>query len=216
MNSIAEKLAGKFLVLDGPDGAGKSTQLALLGDYLRSLGLKVCPARDPGGTPIGDRIRAILLDNAHAEMAVECELMLYMASRAQLAGEVIRPALSRGECVLCDRYISSTLAYQGAGGADTAAIRRVADVAVGGLWPDLTILLDLPAEAGLSRVKRAMDRVESRDMAYHRRVRELFLEQAKDAPERFAVIDAQAAPEKVHAEIRRRIEDWAARGGRAE
>jgi dTMP kinase len=214
-------LAGKFIVIDGPDGAGKSTQLTMLAAFLRERGLDVVQTRDPGGTAIGDRIRAILLDNAHSEMAVTCETMLYMASRAQLVAEVIRPALSRGACVLCDRFVSSTIAYQGAGGADIEAIRRVADVAVGGIWPDLTVILDLGHDEGLRRagarvpcpspgghVSPALDRMESKGDRFHQRVREMFLAQAKDQPDKFAVIDAAGTAEQVQERLREKISDW--------
>jgi len=222
-----QALRGQFIVLDGPDGAGKSTQLALLAEVLRGAGLEVVTVRDPGGTAIGDRIRAILLDKTHMEMAVACELMLYMASRAQLVAQEIRPALKRGACVLCDRYISSTIAYQGAGGADVAAIRSVGNVAVGGLWPALTIILDLPADVGLTRVgKRGtpgtfeqapadsaeantpageananMDRMELKGLEFHRRVRDGFLAQAAAQADRFAVVDATSEPSQVHKAI---------------
>jgi len=193
------KFRGRFLVLDGPDGAGKSTQIAMLTRRLADA-VEVVAVRDPGGTAVGDRIRAILLDTAHADMAVACELMLYMASRAQLVSQIVRPALARGACVVSDRYISSTIAYQGAGGTDVNAIRRVADVAVGGLWPDVTVILDVPAEMGLSRVSRrgAGDRVEQKGLEFHRRVRELFLRQAKDSPADVAVVDATQSPGIVH------------------
>ena len=110
MASLSKKLAGKFIVFDGPDGCGKSTQLSLTAEWISGQGLDVVTTRDPGGTAIGDRIREILLDNAHQEMAVECETMLYMASRAQLVAEIVRPALAAGDCVLSDRYIFSTIA----------------------------------------------------------------------------------------------------------
>jgi len=199
------KFRGRFLVLDGPDGAGKSTQIALLAQRLGAA-VEVVTVRDPGGTAVGDRIRAILLDNAHHDMAVSCELMLYMASRAQLVARVIRPALARGACVVSDRYVSSTLAYQGAGGTDLSAIRQVADVAVGGLWPDATVILDLSAEAGLARAGRravegrtgALDRMEQKGLDFHRRVRNLFLQQAREQPARMAVVDATQPPQDVH------------------
>lgn len=192
-----EKLAGRFIVMDGPDGAGKSTQIAMLAEHLRGQGVSVVQTRDPGGTAIGDRIRTILLDRVHAEMDFRCELMLYMASRAQLVAEVIRPALARGQCVLCDRYISSTIAYQGAGGASVEQIKAAAAVAVGGLWPDLTLLLDLPPEVGMTRLKGAPDRVEAKGLEYHRAVRALFLQQAAEDPGRFAVVDAAGSVEQV-------------------
>jgi len=205
--SNLEKFRSRFVVLDGPDGAGKSTQIALLAQRLRGA-VEVVAVRDPGGTVIGDRIRGILLDNAHHDMAVECELLLYMASRAQLVSQVIRPALERGACVVGDRYVSSTVAYQGAGGTDTGAIRRVADIAVGGLWPDVTVILDLPAETGLARVGRRAaetghrrDRMEVRGLEFHGRVRDLFLQQARERPADFAVVDATRSAEVVHEDV---------------
>lgn len=210
MGKLSDKLAGRFVVIDGPDGAGKSTQAKLLAERLRADGLEVTLVRDPGGTAIGDRIRQILLDRTHGEMAVECELMLYMASRAQLAAEVIRPALEAGQCVLSDRYISSTIAYQGAGGADADAIRQAGRIAVGQTWPDLTVILDLPSDAGLTRAGRAdeHDRMEAKGLEFHRRVREVFLQQARQEPERFRVVDASGSIDEVHARLGLAIEDW--------
>jgi len=212
MSNLADKLKGRFIVIDGPDGAGKSTQLALLADWLEDQGVSVSVTRDPGGTPIGDRVREILLDNGHSEMAIECELMLYMASRAQLAAEVIRPAIAKGDCVLCDRFISSTIAYQGAGGAQTETVRSVGEAAVGGLWPDLTIILDLPHAEGLDRARSregaGPDRMEAKQAKFHQRVRELFLRQASDDPSRFVVIDAGGKVEEVQARLRDAIERW--------
>jgi len=210
MGKLSEKLAGRFIVIDGPDGAGKSTQAKLLAEHLRAGGLEVRLVRDPGGTAIGNRIRQILLDRAHGEMAVECELMLYMASRAQLAAEVIRPALEAGQCVLSDRYISSTIAYQGAGDADPEAIRQAGRIAVGQTWPDLTVILDLPSDAGLARAGRANghDRIEAKGSDFHRRVRELFLEQARREPARFTAVDASGDIDEVQTRLIGAIEDW--------
>ncbi len=208
MGDLAEKLAGRFIVIDGGDGTGKSTQLNLLAEYLRGEGVALRQVRDPGGTAIGEKIRQILLDNAHGEMAVRCELMLYMASRAQLASEVIAPALAGGQCVLADRYISSTVAYQGAGGVDAEAVLDAGRLAVGKTWPDLTIVLDLPVEAGLARLKGQPDRMEAKDIAFHRSVRELFVQQADRQPDRFAVIDASGSVEDVQQRIRRVISNW--------
>ena len=208
MNDFIDKLSGRFIVIDGPDGAGKSTQLKLLAEFLQAGGLDVCQTRDPGGTHIGDKIREILLDRSNEGMAVECETMLYMASRAQLAAEVIRPALAAGRCVLCDRYISSTIAYQGAGGADTDAIRTAAEIATGGLWPDLTIILNLPAGDGLDRLPSSPDRMEAKGAAFHAEVRRQFLAQAEASPESFAVVDAAGNVEQVQERLRRVVLYW--------
>lgn len=208
MSKTVEKFRGRFIVLDGPDGSGKSTQLRLLGDCLQNQGLTVCRTRDPGGTAIGDKIRHILLDNNHAGMAVMTETMLFMASRAQLVHEIIRPALGRGECVLCDRYVSSTIAYQGAGGTSLEDIRRAADIAVTGCWPDLTIILDLPADEGLRRIPSAPDRMESKDGGFHQRVQELFLQQAADCPSRFTVVSASGSQEDVHQRLVQALDKW--------
>jgi len=208
MGDLADKLAGRFIVIDGGDGTGKSTQLNRLAEYLRGEGVAVRQVRDPGGTAIGEKIRQILLDTAHGEMAVRCELMLYMASRAQLAAEVIAPALAGGQCVLADRYISSTVAYQGAGGVDAEAVLAAGRLAVGKTWPDLTILLDLPVETGLARLKGQPDRMEAKNIAFHGRVRELFLQQADSRPDRFAVIDAAGSIDDVQQRIRGIISNW--------
>ena len=208
MAELADKLAGKFIVIDGPDGAGKSTQVKLLAGDLRGRGLTVCEVRDPGGTAIGERVRQILLDVGHHGMATTTETMLFMASRAQLVAEVIGPALRRGECVVGDRFISSTVAYQGAGGMDSSAVRAVGQIAVGGLWPDLTVILDLPAEQGFERLREARDRMESKDAAFHREVRRLFLAQAAEDPDRFAVVDATGSVEAVHRRVQGVVHGW--------
>jgi len=180
MGNLAENLAGKFIVLDGPDGSGKTTQLRFLAEHLEAQGAAVERVRDPGGTDVGDKIRQILLDRGTSALAPLCETMLFMASRAQLVAERIRPALAAGKVVLCDRFISATAAYQGASGVDAGKILAVGDVAVGSLWPDLTVVLDLPAGAGLERVGRRngqaddADRMESRPLAYHDAVRQNF------------------------------------------
>lgn len=177
MTDLAEKLTGKFIVLDGPDGSGKSTQLAMLAGTLTEAGTDVETVRDPGGTLVGDRIREILLDPASGEIAPECETMLFMASRAQLMAERVRPALAAGRTVLCDRFVSSTLAYQGATGVAAETIVSVADVAIGGCWPDVTVVMDLSAAAGLARIGDAdqHDRMEAKGLEYHEKVRRGFL-----------------------------------------
>lgn len=211
MSDLAEKLAGKFIVIDGPDGSGKSTQLAILAEHLGAAGASVTTTRDPGGTPIGDKIRAILLDRANDGMDIGCEILLYMASRTQLMAEVISPAVAAGNCVLCDRWVSSTVAYQVAGGKATAdEIMAAYDLALGGAGADLTIVLDLDAELGLSRAARpgGHDRIEARGPEYHRRVRDLFLEQAARHSAGFAVVDADGSIDEVHRRLRTIIETW--------
>jgi len=203
MSELVESLRGRFIVLDGPDGAGKSTQLALLADHLAGLGADVERVRDPGGTAVGDKIRQILLDRANGEMAPLCEMLLFMASRAQLIAEKVRPAVEAGKVVLCDRFISATIAYQGASGVDVGPIIDVGELAVGGCWPDLTVVLDLPAEVGLKRAGRRAaqagghDRMEVRPAAYHQAVRENFLALPARYPRPVAVVPAQGSPEEV-------------------
>ena len=211
MTDLAEKLAGRFIVLDGPDGSGKSTQLTMLAECLRACGDKVVTTRDPGGTPIGDRIRAVLLDRANDVMSINCEILLYMASRTQLMAEVISPAVAAGNCVLCDRWVSSTVAYQVADGKASAPdIMAAYDLALPGVRADLTMILDLDAEFGLARAAGAdgHDRIEARGAAYHRRVRELFLERAADRPDRFVVVDAAGTIDEVHQRVRDVVETW--------
>lgn len=208
-------MGGFFITLEGPDGAGKSTQARLLEDYLRRSGLEVLTTREPGGTPIGERIRQILLDNAHAEMAAETEMLLFAAARAQFVRQVVRPALARGTTVLSERYVDASLAYQGFGrGLDLELVRTVNGAATGGLLPDLTILLDIDPEVGLQRVRAAArggtaggDRLEREALAFHRRVRAGFLELARESPKRFAVVDAQDDVQRVHRAVVQAVQD---------
>ena len=191
-------LGGRFLVFDGPDGSGKTTQFARFAEHCRSAGIAVCEVREPGGTSIGEQIRAVLLDPANTAMSLRCEMMLYMASRAQLIEETIRPALKRGDLVLADRFISSTLAYQGtADGMDRDEILQVGHVAVGGHWPDLTVVFDVDEAVAGTRLDPQLDRVESKGAEFHRRVREGYLAQARAEPEKYLVIDASANEDAV-------------------
>lgn len=193
---------GKFIVFDGGEGCGKSTQAQLLKSALESKGLNVLLVRDPGTTRIGELIRAILLNPDHSEMAMRCEMLLYMAARAQMMHEIIQPALNAGKIVISDRFVSSTLAYQlGGDGLTAEDIRNTAEVAIKGRWPDLTIILDMPAEASHARMKRTKDRIEQRSMDYHRQVRENYLQQAKAASVRYRVINADRSPELVHGDV---------------
>jgi len=191
-------LPGKFVVFDGPDGSGKSTQLFTLAHAARAAGVETVEVREPGGTSIGEKIRGVLLDPANAEMVTRCEMLLYMASRAQLMEERIAPALARGAFVLADRFISSTLAYQGsAGGLPREDIMAVGDIAIGGRWPDLVVVFDVDWTTAQSRMNRARDRMEQKDAEYHARVREGYIQQARSQPERYLVVDSTAEPETV-------------------
>lgn len=199
-----DRRRGRFLTLEGPEGAGKTVMAGRLADVLRSSGLDVLVTREPGGTLLGERLRDILLarDSVHIDPLVDA--FLFNAARAQLVREVIRPALEAGQVVVCARFADSTLAYQGYGaGVDIDALREIAAVATGGLFPELTILLDLPPEEGLRR--KAPDeetRFEAAfDLAFHRRVRAGFLELARREPARFAVVDAGRDVEAVFAEV---------------
>jgi len=215
---MSEQLKGKFIVLDGGEGSGKSTQAALLRHALERRGCTVLSVRDPGATRIGELIRAILLNPEHTEMNMRCEMLLYMAARAQMMAEVIQPALNRGEVVISDRFISSTLAYQLDGDGLTAGeIRAVGDIAIHHRWPDLTIILDMPVEAARVKPKFTLfpddpdagvekDRIEMRPPEYHAKVRQNYLKQAKDHHRRHCIIDARKPVDQVHAEILSAVE----------
>lgn len=194
-----------FLALDGIDGAGKSTQIGLLADWLRSQGRDVVLCADPGGTPLGQELRAILLGH-RGHMTLPCEALLFMASRAQLVADVIRPALDAGRTVLSDRFLLANVVYQGhAGGLDPEFLWDVGLWATGGLEPDRTIVLDLPLAAAARRRKTAADRLESRADVFHERVRQGFLTEARRRPDRIAVVDADRDPAAVHADIRQAL-----------
>jgi len=196
------RLGGRFVVFDGPDGSGKSTQFARFLELCRSEGVPVCDVREPGGTDIGERVREILLDAAAGEMSARCEMLLYMASRAQLVEERIKPALALGELVLADRFVSSTLAYQGAGGGLPADdIRAVARVACTDVEPDLVVIFDADERTADARLGDERDRVESRDAAYRRRVREGYLKQARRDPGRCVIVDAAPSEDEVAAAL---------------
>lgn len=215
-----KNLSSKFIVFDGPEGCGKTTQTHLLKHRLEEQGMKVELFRDPGSTRIGERVRHILLNPEHQEMAMRCEMLLYMAARAQMMRELIIPALENGEVVLCDRFVSSTLAYQlGGDGLTSAEIKNVADIAIWGRWPDLTIVLDIPLERSSKRVlpkfmlpfpedvktelaaKMTKDRIEQRSEAYHEQVRQNYLRQASENPQKYRVIHVDGPAEQVHEEV---------------
>ncbi len=197
-------MGGHFLVLDGVDGSGKSTLAAGLVRSLREAhGAEPEHVRDPGGTALGEAVRRILLSPASRGMAPRTEVLLYMASRAQLVEERIRPALRAGRTVVCERFVTATLAYQGHGiGVPLDEIRRLGAIATAGIEPDLTVVLDLPAEAGLARRGGAGDRIEARGPDYLRKVRAGFLAEARALGDRAVVVDASRPIESVAADVR--------------
>jgi dTMP kinase len=183
---------GLFLTFEGPEGAGKTTQIARLVERLTAAGVAHIITREPGGTPLGTRIRQVVLLEPDLQVDPLPEFLLYSASRAQLVGQVIRPALERGEVVVCDRYADSSLAYQGAGrGLDTGLLSQITHAATGGLQPDLTFLLDLDPAVGLARAatRGEPDRLERADLGFHVRVRAGFLALAQQESNRFRVLD---------------------------
>jgi dTMP kinase len=208
-----KKLKGRFIVLDGPDGSGKSTQIKLLEEYLSKLGLEVVTTNDPGGTPVGDQIGRLLKYDAKSKMDVNTELMLFMASRSQLVADIILPALKDHKVVLCDRFVSATCAYQGAGDYDPKKVIDLAKFVIDDCWPDLTIILDLPVEEGRERtghkqgqktkknhedayqpyfpnMKNATtDLFDSRTLEYHRKVRKIFRELPDYYPKPVKILD---------------------------
>jgi len=222
--TLCQRLRGKFLVFDGPDGAGKSTQRELLAEALGHAGGSVVSCRDPGGTEIGDRIRSVLLDYDLSTMHVNCETLLFMASRAQLVAEVIRPALSAGRIVLCDRFVTSTCAYQGAAGADPRRVIELARFAIDDCWPHLTVILDVDPDEGFGRIGRRPhhagknrlrsshreatlfegarpDAMEARSIEFHRRVREIFISLDKYYPTPVVVVDGRGTVDAVRERV---------------
>lgn len=214
-------LRGKFIVFDGNEGCGKSTQASLLRDRLvREAGLDVLLVRDPGTTRIGEQIRQILLNPDNAEMSMRAEMLLYMAARAQMMKEIIQPALDSGKLVLSDRFISSTLAYQlGGDGLTAQQIRNIGDVAISRRWPDLTLIFDLPVELSSQRVKPKFtrsdkdaaakaekDRIEQRSRDYHEQVRQNYLDQVHSNPDQYRLIDASKSVEGVHEDVWRIVQ----------
>jgi dTMP kinase len=199
---------GLFLTFEGGEGAGKTTQARLTAIWLREQGFDVVTTHEPGATKIGMRLRALLLDTAHAGMSAQCEALLYAADRAEHVARVIDPALDRGAVVISDRYIDSSLAYQGAGrGIPRADIARLNSWATDGRTPDLTVLLDMPPEIGLGRHAHSADRLEAEPLEFHRRVRTGFLVMARAEPDRYLVLDATAPVEVITQQIKDRIRE---------
>ena len=198
--------SGKFIVIEGPEGCGKSTQAAALAGRLESVSHAVTLVREPGGTVIGEQVRKVLLDRGNTAMTVGTELLLYMAARSQLVHEVIVPALDGGRIVLADRFLTSSIVYQGiAGGIGENEIRRLYAQVCGEVQPTLVIVLDVPAEVGLSRVKGEHDRMEMKSLDFHGRVRQGYLDVAKSDPARHVLIDASQPVETVAEEVWREV-----------
>ncbi len=191
-------MRGKFITFEGPEGGGKSTHVRELAAQLRAEGKTVLVTREPGGTPLAEKIRGLVREELEDPPVTRSEVLLFLASRAQVVANVIKPALARGEWVICDRFADSTFAYQGYGrGIDVGLLRQLNDFATEGLVPDLTILLDVPPEVSRARLAERQaatattaDRIEQAGREFHRRLRDGFLDLAKSEPERFAVIDS--------------------------
>jgi dTMP kinase len=195
-----------FIALEGIDGTGKSTQCRLLAEWLRGRGYVVTRCADPGGTPLGDQLRAVLLDNRQ-QMAMRAEVLLFMASRAELVDRVIRPALTAGSAVVTDRFLVSNIVYQGhAGGLDPEELWRLCLFATDGLQPDLSIVLDLPVERAATRRKPEADRIEGRGAAHQEAVRQGFLAEALAHPEQIRVVNAGRSVKATHGDVVREVE----------
>ncbi len=193
---------GKFITFEGSEGCGKSTQSRLLSAYLENKGYSVVYLREPGGTKISEKIREILLDAKNNAMSSVCEMLLYMSARAQIVEEVIKPALAQGKVVISDRFLDSTLAYQGYGlGMDINVINDIGNIATQGIKPDLTVLLDVPLEKGLGYREGVKDRIEQRPLAYHSRVRKGYFKLARLEPNRMKIVkvdeDKSVTQEKI-------------------
>ena len=198
---------GKFITFEGPEGSGKSTHSKLLCQFLRQKGFKVLHTREPGGTSIGEKIRHILLDNANQKMSDTCELLLYMAARAQIIQEKILPALKQGKIVICDRFLDASLAYQGYGaGLGLKLIEHLGEVTTAALKVNLTILLDIESRQGLKRSSRG-DRLEMKAIAFHKRVRIGYLKLAGKYPRRIKLISAIKSIDETQEKIRKVVLD---------
>jgi len=207
--NILSRLGGlmqaPFIVLDGIDGTGKSTQAKMLIDWLHARGVAAVRCADPGTTPLGEQIRAILLNRPN-EMSLRAEALLFMASRAEMVEKIIRPSLENGIVIVCDRFVLANVVYQGhAGGLDPEELWRIGHFSVNHLEPDITFVLDLPVDEAATRRGRAPDRMEARDRLYHERVREGFLYEASLQPEKIEVINASASIDALQNLLRERL-----------
>ncbi|MBM3251727.1 MAG: dTMP kinase [Candidatus Omnitrophica bacterium] len=198
-------MSGKFITFEGSEGSGKSTHAKLLADYLKKKRFSVELLREPGGTKISEQIRKIILDPKNKSMSDICEVLLYMAARIQVVKEVIKPALAKGKIVICDRFLDSTIVYQGfGGGIDIDFIKKLGEVATLGIKPDLTFLLDIETKEGLRRAGKIKDRIELKSLKYHRRVRRGYLTLAKREPRRIKVIQVKKNGKKQNQELIRK------------
>jgi len=199
---------GKFITFEGSEGSGKSTQASLVHDYLKKKKVPVLLLREPGGVKISEAIRSLLLDVKNEKMTKECETLLYMASRAQLVEEVLIPSLKAGTVVLCDRFLDSTIAYQGYGnGVDLETIKKIGTFATQGVIPVLTLLFDIDPAKGLSRTNAVKDRIELRPVEYHRKVREGYLALVKEQPKRIKVIKVDQGKEEIFEVVKKYIDE---------
>lgn len=207
---------GIFITFEGNDGSGKTTQIMRLAEYLKSIGREVCVIREPGGTPVGEKIRKIVLDNENREMCAMTEMMLYAASRAQLVSSVIKPELAMNKAVICDRFVDSSLAYQGIGrklGLDT--VWKVNSLAIDGYLPNITFFMDIDADTAMGRRNakgEVADRIENEEMDFHRRVYMGYLKFSEMYPERIKCVNVNKEPEDVFREIRMHVDDFLKRG----
>ena len=206
---------GLFITFEGPEGSGKSTQLRMLAERLRAEGHDVLETAEPGGTPIGNQIRRVLLDSKNRELCPTAELLLMFASRAQNVDQYILPALAEGVIVLCDRFTDSTLVYQGiARGLGAEVVYDVDRIACRGLVPDLTLVIDIETEAGLQRARQRNDktqdvetRLDEEGLSFHRRVREAYQQLSADEPRRVKLIDGERRPEEIAIDVQAKVEE---------
>ena len=204
-------MSGQFITVEGGEGAGKTTQLAFMRGYLEQTGRRVVLTREPGGTPLGEEIRALLLGHRHDGMALTTETLLMFAARAEHLERVIRPALAAGHWVLCDRFTDATYAYQGGGrGLPPERIAILENWAQGALRPDLTLVFDVPVAVGLERAGRrsAADRFEREETAFFERIRAVYLDRARRNPDRYRIVDANRPVEAVRAEVQTLLAGW--------
>ncbi len=218
MSTIINKRAGRgcFITVEGTEGVGKSSNIAFIEQQLTEAGVDVVTTREPGGTPLGEEVRTLLLDHRHSGMSVDAELLLMFAARAQHIEQLIEPALARGQWVLCDRFTDATYAYQGGGrGISVERIAVLEQWVQGALRPDITVLLDLPVEIGLARAaeRGSADRFEKEQQPFFKQVRNAYLAQAEGAPERYRIIDASHTLEEVQQQLQRVMKNLLSEAG---